>query len=135
MPLTEKQWDIYCTKELYALEMCKYFCHNTLFLIEYNMPLCRWNNEHVLKINVLALDAESLGLHFCVHSTPEAVPTSTNTLCFLYPNFSCLPITECFKAVTTQYCFLLQTSILPTWKSWRTLLPSKTPVDLYSSGV
>lgn len=59
-------------KRLYALEMCKYFYHNTLLLIEYNMPLCRWNNEYVPKINVLVLDAESLGLHSCALSTPEA---------------------------------------------------------------
>lgn len=72
LPLMGKQWNIYCTKGLYALKTCKHFYHNTLFLIEYNMPLCRWNNEHVPKINVLVLDAESLGLHFCAHSTPEA---------------------------------------------------------------
>lgn len=45
----------------------------------------------------------------------HVMPTSTNTYSFVYPDFSCLPITECFNALTTQYWFLLQTSIFPAW--------------------
>lgn len=64
----------------------------------------------------------------------DIVYTSANAHSFVYPDFSYLCITECFNAVTTkrQYCFLLQTSIFPVWKPWRTLLQLKTPVDLNS---
>lgn len=91
----------------------------------------------VPKINVLVLDAKSLGLSVLTAPLRHIVHTSANAHLFVCPNFCCLPITDCFNAATmkSQYCFLLRTSIFPTWKPWRTLLQLKTPVDLNSSGL